>query len=348
MLSQLRQARFSSLLALHILLLCAVGRTPTEIADFLFCSRSSVYRAVEAYQRGDWPATWSGAGQASAGCLPAWQRSLLALVKKAPSVFGWCRTRWSCATLALTLAVERGYRVSRETVRRTLHQLDYAWKRARPRARDDDPKRVSKLAWIRYLVETLTVGTALFFVDELDIHLLSKIGYEWMPKGTQKEVWTPGTNQKHYLAGALDHRTGKMVHVTGEHKNRFLFLDLLQALDRACPSERYQRIYLVADNYKVHTAKAVQAWLEQHPRFELVWLPSYCPKANPIERAFGDVHDKCTRNHNRKRLRDLVGDVLRHLQVNGPWSYKLSEIYYAPQVTRAVDELYRTEHLQAA
>lgn len=25
---------------------------------------------------------------------------------------------------------------------------------------------------------------------------------------------------------------------------------------------------------------------------------------------FGDVHDKCTRNHKRKRLRDLVQDVM--------------------------------------
>ena len=133
MLGQLRQARYGYLLALHILLLCSVGRTPTEIADFLFCSRSSVYRAVEAYQRGELTAGGSGERlEPETRPLPAWQRSLLALVKKAPSAFGWCRTRWSCATLALQLAVERGYAVSRETVRRALHQLDYAWKRARP------------------------------------------------------------------------------------------------------------------------------------------------------------------------------------------------------------------------
>jgi hypothetical protein len=35
-------------LALHILLLCAAMRNPTEIAAVLFCSRSSVYRTVQA------------------------------------------------------------------------------------------------------------------------------------------------------------------------------------------------------------------------------------------------------------------------------------------------------------
>ena len=48
MLAELRQARYGALLAVHVLLLCAAGRTPTEIATFLFCSRTSVYRSVHA------------------------------------------------------------------------------------------------------------------------------------------------------------------------------------------------------------------------------------------------------------------------------------------------------------
>ena len=45
-LAALRRARYGSLLALHVLLRCAAGRTPTEIATVVFCSRSSVYRLV--------------------------------------------------------------------------------------------------------------------------------------------------------------------------------------------------------------------------------------------------------------------------------------------------------------
>ena len=48
MLAALRRARYGYLLALHVWLLCAVGRTPTEIAAVLFCTRSSVYRIVRA------------------------------------------------------------------------------------------------------------------------------------------------------------------------------------------------------------------------------------------------------------------------------------------------------------
>ena len=45
-------AAYSYLLAFHILLLCAAGRNPAEIAAFLLCARSSVYRIVPAYRTG--------------------------------------------------------------------------------------------------------------------------------------------------------------------------------------------------------------------------------------------------------------------------------------------------------
>lgn len=346
MLAQLRAARYGYLLSIHILLLCAQGHRPSEIATFLLCSRSSVYRTVAAYQRGGM--VRGGMSEAHAPALLSWHRSLLALLKRAPSVYGWCRTRWSCQSLALEIKARRGYCVSRETLRRTLHSLGYAWKRARHIARDDDPERVSKLARIRHLIETLPKNAALFFADELDIHLLPKLGYQWMLRGTQEEVMTPGTNQKNYLAGALNFLSGKMLHVVGERKDRWLFIDLLQAIERACPPQKIGKIYVIVDNYRIHKAQAVVNWLKNHPRFELVWLPSYCPRANPIERAFGDVHDKCTRNHKRTRLADLVSDVIWHLKRNGPWRYKLSEIYYAPEVDAAVAELLAAEKLKAA
>lgn len=107
-------------------------------------------------------------------------------------------------------------------------------------------------------------------------------------------------------------------------------------LDRTYPARHFDRIYVVADNCKIHKATRVQRWLRQHPRFVLLFLPTYCPRANPIERCFGDLHDKVTRNHRRKRMQDLVADVERHLKQNGPWPYRLSEIYQTAEVTGAL------------
>ncbi len=91
---------------------------------------------------------------------------------------------------------------------------------------------------------------------------------------------------------------------------------------------------MVVDNYKIHTAQAVEQWLTAHRRVELVFLPADCPKASPMERLFADTHDQVTRNHTRKQIWRLE-DVRRYWAENGPWRYRLSEIYFTAEVTAA-------------
>jgi DDE superfamily endonuclease/Winged helix-turn helix len=239
----------------------------------------------------------------------------------------------------MTLQAKHGIEVSAETVRRWLHEIGWVWKRAKLVAKDDDPHRSARLARIRFQHEHLGKHEVMVFADELDIHLLPKVGAAWRPQGTQDKIMTPGTNEKCYLAGALELATGKVRYCLGPRKNHGLFRALLTLLDHTYPASSVRRISVVVDNYRIHKAKAVEQWIASHPRFELLWLPTYCPRANPIERVFGDVHDKCTWNHKRKRLRDLVQDVERHMQVNGPWRYHLSELYQAPEITAAVERI---------
>jgi putative transposase len=306
MLAALRRARYGYLLAFPVLLLCAAGRQPTDIAAFLFCSRSSIYRIVRLDRARQLGFTVDAKGQLMAPVrttilLPWMQRSLGALLKAPPRAYGWCRTRWSCATLAAQLKTKHGLEVSAWAVRRWLHEMGWVWKRAKLVARDNDPQRVERLARIRFHTERLQAREVLVFADELDIHLLPKVGAAWRPKGSQEEVMTPGQNEKHYLAGALNLATGKILHCLGPRKTKALFRDLLTLLDRTYPEREVRRIYVVVDNDRIHKAKAVGQWFATPPRFELLWLPTYGPRANPIERAFGDVHEKCTRNHKRKR-----------------------------------------------
>ncbi len=348
MLAEVRHARRSGLLALHVLLLCAAGRTPTEIAAFLFCSRSSVYRIVNAYQTQVRAAGCDQPLPPGGGLTPSVRRSLLALLTKVPAVYGWCRTRWSCATLAAQLQLQRGIVVSASTLRRWVHALGWVWKRAQLVARDDDPQRVEKLARIRHVCETLRKRAVVLLADELDLPLLPKVGYQWMRQGTPVKLVTPGQNQKHYLPGALEPQSGRLVYCTSPRKTNVLFRTLLDRLEWRYPQAQFAKISVVVDNYGIHKAKAVARWLAAHPRVELLFLPTYCPQANPIERAFGDVHDKCTRNHRRTRLEDLVWDVEQHLSTNGPWPYQLSQLYYTPEVTAAVERLSQEQHLQQA
>jgi len=313
----------------------------------LFCSRSSVYRVVKAYRAG--PLTFDDPGEEDPSrarlrmLTPSLKRAVLAILKTVPRACGWCRTRWSWATRALEVQARRGVQVSAETRRRGLHDLGWVWKRAQLAAKDADPQRVEKLARSRFVFEHLPATAALFFADELDSHLWPKVGYQGMPKGAQVEVLTPGTNEKRYLAGALDRRTGTLVHRVWWRKTHGRFLDLRAALDQAYPPTQFTHLSVVVDNYKIHKAQAVELWLAAHPRFALLFLPTSCPKASPLERAFGDVHDKCTRNHRRKWLWTVVKAVEQPLSFNGPWRYELSDLYYSSDVTAAVQGLLSAE-----
>jgi hypothetical protein len=152
----------------------------------------------------------------------------LAILPGVPRLCGGCRTRWSCATIALELHTRRGLEVSAETVRRRVHDLDWGWKRAKLIAKEEDPQRVEQLARIRLAFAQRRAGAALFCADELAPSLLPKVGYQWMPKGTQLEILTPGTNEKRYVAGALAVATGPLTHGVWDSKVTGLFLDFLQ------------------------------------------------------------------------------------------------------------------------
>src|SRR4051812_27288678 len=209
--AELRRARRGHWLALHILLLLALHHSPSEIATFLLCARSTVYAVARDWQRGrSWPEPTKAGWPPS--LTPSLQRSLLALLRKAPTAYGWCRTRWSCAALALQLELQHGIRVSAETVRRCLHALDWVWKRAKLIAKDSAPERASKRARIRGVSEQLDRRGGLLFSDQLDLHFLTKIGGQWEPPAAQMEGKTPRQKESRDRGGELELHTGQGGH----------------------------------------------------------------------------------------------------------------------------------------
>jgi hypothetical protein len=102
---------------------------------------------------------------------------------------------------------------------------------------------------------------------------------------------------------------------------------------------QYRRLSVVVDHDKSRTATAVEPWWALHPRVTRRFLPTYCPRANPIERAFGDGHDLYPHTHRCKRRRALVTDGVEPLRLNGPWKDHLSHLYDAPALTVAVEKM---------
>jgi hypothetical protein len=270
---------------------------------------------------------------------PSPQRSGVARLTAGPRAYGWCRTRWRWATVALEVQARRGGPGPAEALRRGRHARGWAWKRAKLAAKGDGPQRVEKLARLRVVVDHLPATAARCFAGELDIPLVPTGGSRWLPQGDQVEVLTPGSNAKRDWAGAWEMRTGPVIPRGWWRKAQGLVLGLPQARGRASPVARCARPYGAVDNDKIPNAQAVAQGRAAPPRCEALCLPTSCPKASPSERACGEVHDKGARNQRRKRLWAGGRAVGQPLSSNGPGHSEVSELYSPPEVTAALQDL---------
>jgi hypothetical protein len=144
--------------------------------------------------------------------------------------------------LVETIFQKTGVRVHVSTMSRALSMIGARRGRPKPRVACPWSKRAKnrRLREIRRLLENLPADEEAFWEDEVDIHLNPKIGLDWMVRGQQKEVLTPGQNVKRYLAGAQNVRTGEPIWVQGEKKNSVLFLWLLGVLVRQHPEASHR------------------------------------------------------------------------------------------------------------
>jgi len=291
------------------------GKTPTQLASGGLCSASQVYRVAQRFVEQGPAGMADGREDNGQGKVDeSYEWELLVAVATSPRDYGYLRTTWTQELLARVVAQRIGITVSVTTVCRLLKRHRVRLGRPKPIVGCPWPKarRMRRLRQIRRYLRNLSRGEVAVYVDEVDIHLNPKIGPDWMLCGQQKTVLTPGKNEKRYLAGALNARTGRLTWVEGERKTSDLFILLLWRLLRDYP--RAKRIHVVLDNFKIHHSQRTQlALASAGGRIRLHFLPPYCPDHNRIERTWKDLHDNVTRNHRCHRMQELMTEVHAYL-----------------------------------
>ncbi len=317
----------------HILLLLAEGYAWDTIADLLFTSPSTIARWQRRFREGGIEAL---AAQRP-GRLPRFSWHWAGVVvgwftQRSPRDFGFVRSRWTCALAVVLLWACFQLPVSRETVRRWLHREDLVWRRPRPVLRRQDPLRAAKLRALRRLLGDLPDNEAAVFEDEVGVNLNPKIGSMWMRRGQQAAVATPGDNEKRYLAGSMNWRTGKLWVTEGGRRDGELFVRHLDQLRRQL--RRYRVIHVICDNARFHQAarcKRLQEYLSRWGhRIVLHYLPLYAPETNPVERVWWHLHDEITRNHQCQTMTELLDLVFRWLEDGNPFEIEGS-VYPKPK-----------------
>jgi transposase len=292
------------------------GKTPGQIHRGGLCSVSQVYRVANRFvEDGALGLGDRREDNGDAKVTEEYEWHLLVAVAKSPRDYGFRRPTWTQELLKLSLAKLTGIKVSCTTISRLLKRnrvrlgrpkpiVGCPWKKAR---------RLRRLREIRRMIAGLPAGEVAVYVDEVDIHLNPKIGDDWMLEGMQKTVLTPGKNQKRYLGGALNAKTGRLTWVEGERKTSDLFIAMLWQLLNDYPDAKC--IHVVLDNFKIHDSVRTRlALAKAGSRIKLHFLPPYCPDHNKIERVWKDLHDNVTRNHTCRSMSELMKEVYAYLR----------------------------------
>ena len=292
------------------------GRGAYQTAEVLKVHNTTVYQVARRFrERGEWGLL---DGREDNGVCKLDERFLTRLyevVRARPPRFGWRRPTWTREMLVATMARETSVRIHVATMSRALALVKARRGRPRPAVRCpwSPAWKTRRLNAIQRLLADLPRHHVAVYEDEVDIHLNPKIGWDWMVRGQQKEVVTPGQNVKRYLAGALDARTGQVSWVEGERKTSALFIALLQKLLATYPKACV--IHVVLDNFRIHDSKLVHAALAGFDgRIRLHFLPPYCPDHNRIERVWQDLHANVTRNHGCPNIDALLIEVHDYLE----------------------------------
>ncbi len=127
--------------------------------------------------------------------------------------------------------------------------------------------------------------------------------------------------------------TGKSMFVLyDESINVDRFIDFMQ---RVIDSSK-KKVYLIIDNLRVHHAKLVKAWIEEHKeKIAIFYLPPYSPEYNPDEYLNQDYKKNANKNSIPENLKELRNNTLDHMNALQNNPEKVTNFFRHPSVAYA-------------
>jgi hypothetical protein len=225
-------------------------------------------------------------------------------------------SRWTLATIRATFAVLQDYTLS--GVRRWLLRRGIELRSATVQQYSPDPEYEVKVRRLkRYLRQAARdpARVVLVFLDEMGYSVWPEAAADWCaaapaepPLADRKKA----PNGLWRIAGALNAVTGQVTYIDGYIVGRAKVIELYRRLVQTYP--RAQKIYVVQDNWSIHTHPDVLEALQAYPQIKPVWLPTYAPWLNPIEKLWRWLRQDILKLHrlagDKKGLRQRVNDFL--------------------------------------
>ena len=143
-----------------------------------------------------------------------------------------------------------------------------------------------------------------YYADEFNLSWMPTLKAMWSPKGQQVMIRTPGQPTKRYGIGAVNYHTGANVVLFRKRKRRQEIAELLRELLELHPKET---VHVAWDNAITHEDDEVEAVVRGAAgRLVLLYLPTYSPWLNPIERFWKQLRSEVTHCDIFGTIKELV------------------------------------------
>ena len=191
-----------------------------------------------------------------------------------------------------------------------LHRMGFEWKKPKGLpAKVDVAAQEAFVAAYERLLNRLEPDELIYFADAVHPEHQSRPAHGWVRRGVRPAVRKGKGRRRVNLAGALCLETGDFRMVEDERITAETTVKLLERLERANPGKR---LHVILDNAATHTAPPVTDWLARPDcRTRLMFLPTYAPNLNAIERLWQVMHRHVTHNSYHPDFRSFAEAVMR-------------------------------------
>lgn len=215
-----------------------------------------------------------------------------------PGAEGPTPSRWTLDTIRATFDWLTRYSLS--GIWRVLRRWGIQWRSGRTQPFSPDPDYAAKQA---YLLDCLRQAArhpermVLLFMDEMGFFRWPDPGPDWMPIAPQPPLQAPcaDNNRQWRVIGVLNALTGQVNYLDNYIVGRRIVGEMYNHIDRLYPAAEH--IFVVQDNWSIHSHADVLAVLADCPRIEPVWLPTYAHWLNPIEKLWRWLRQAVLRMH---------------------------------------------------
>jgi transposase len=215
-------------------------------------------------------------------------------------------SRWQLVTIRATVEWLHDYSLS--GVWSVLHRCGLKLRSAAVQHYSPDPDYLKKVFRLKKALRDAArhpATVAALFLDEFGYTRWPAPARDWcdtVPLARRSQT----NNQQWRTIGALNALTGKVSYLDAYIIGRAKVIEFYDQLNRAY--RRLDTVYVIQDNWSIHQHPDVLQALSTHPRLQPIWLPTYAPWLNPIEKLWRWVRQDILKLH---RLA-AAWDELRH------------------------------------